>query len=314
MSQKYNIANKLGVVLLKLYRITGEGFYRDKAEKLFFRMKSNFQHYDGHINWNYWVPYYKRDILFDTDSLTHWAGPHVKRPGYQSTETAQIVEAYNTGVVFSEYDIKGIIKTQLNVMWNQDKENPSFRISDGREPKKVDGQMRLQGSFWSSLKDFDPTIRELYERRIASPKNDIDKVKKAFYEKFEKDQPVSFKRKYAQGRPVIVKDVPLGDSKEIIFAAVIPHIIEKGDSSIIICKSAYSGKLKIELFSKGGKKKLGTLYQGEHTGHYDGLKGLTMLKWDGTHPKKKKKRLKGEYRVRWTLNEGYAEYDVVIKK
>lgn len=65
MSQKFNIANKLGITNLRLYRITKDEFYRDKAEKLFYRMKTNFQYFDDHYAWHYWVPFYEGDILFE---------------------------------------------------------------------------------------------------------------------------------------------------------------------------------------------------------------------------------------------------------
>ena len=47
---------------------------------------------------------------------------------------ANIVEAYHTGVVFDETDIRRIVNTNLKVMWNGSLEEPAFRNSNATLP------------------------------------------------------------------------------------------------------------------------------------------------------------------------------------
>ena len=320
MSQKFNIANKLGQTNMYLYRITGERVYREKAEKLFFRLKSHFQPIDDHLTWPYWVPFYEGDVIFDENRLIHWTNVHPYRPGYQATEAGQIVSAYHNGIVFTEEDIQRIIHTNLKVMWNGDLENPVFRNSNGREPEVTDGSRRFsgnqatpanRGSLWSSLVDFDETIRTLYEGQIADPRTNRAKIEAAWYHTFVKPVPVSFARRYAGSLPVIEKDVPFGNSRELVVATVIPHLIKRGTDSILVAKSIESGPLSIDLYSKFGDRPILNLYQGEIVGDWDGQKGFRMVKWDGTDPEGLLV-FKGEYLIRWRFADGHRDYLIEI--
>jgi len=275
MSNKPNISNKLGITNILMWRITGDEFYRDKAEKLFYRLKSNTQHFDGHYVWHYWNPYYEKDVYPDKNDCVHWVGVHPYRPGYQSTEVSQVVEAFHNGIVFDEFDIKCIIKTNLNIMWNGDLDNPQFKNSNGREPDttgvggwqkehKDKVTKRNHGTLWSSLADFDKTIRDLAERRMRNPKDLRGKVDRAYYEKFVEPVAPSFKRKYVEkyGLPVKVKDVPLGTSREIKATTVIPYIVTTGTSSVLFSKfdTDKEHPLTIELYDQAGKARLRQLF------------------------------------------------------
>ncbi len=322
MSQKFNIANKLGVTNLRLYRITRDEFYRDKAEKLFFRLKSNFQYFDNHYVWHYWVPFYEGDVLFEKNDLIHWTAVHPFRAGYQASEVKQIVEAYHTGVVFSETDIQRIINTNLKVMWNQDMVHPAFINSNGAIPDttgiadflkgaKTGNKLRNMGTLWTALVDFDARTRWLYEKQIENPKDYKAKIRKAYYFNVIRQEEPDFKRKYVNDKEVKTKEVPFGNSSEITVATVIPYIITEGENSFIITKSVATGPLKIELYSHDGKERLKTLYQGDIIGGTDGHKGFRMIKWNGTDPDNAEK-YRGDYQIRWNLGDGYRVYKVSI--
>jgi len=322
MSQKFNIANKLGVTSLRLYRITGDEFYRDKAEKLFFRLKSNFQYYDDHYAWHYWVPFYEKDILFEKNDLIHWTAVHPYRAGYQASEVKQIVEAYHTGVVFSKKDIQRIINTNMEVMWNQDTVNPAFINSNGALPDvagmsdflnehKTGNRAKNQGTLWSALIDFDPRVRMLYEKQVKSPNSKKAKIMRAYYYNFKKHEEPVIRRKFATDLVVTEKVVPFGNSKEITVATVIPYIITTGQKSTIVTKSDESGPIEIALFTSDGASKLRTIFKGDIVGNPDGHKGFRMIQWDGTDPDTGEQYM-GEYIIRWTFKDGYRDYAIKI--
>ncbi|MEP7110471.1 MAG: hypothetical protein ABI760_20925 [Ferruginibacter sp.] len=319
MSIQYNIANCMGITNLRLYRITGDNFYRDKAEKLFFRLKSNFQFFDNHYVWNYWSPFYEKDISYDSNRCNHWVNAHKYRAGYQAIEVSQIAEAYHTGVVFDSNDIQRIINTNLDVMWNKNREHLEFIMSTGRHPDSLDrnGENAVAGSgtLWSSLSDFSQVILDLSQRGNERTKasNDIgDKIQLAYFNNIVVKRHPGFRRKYAEGRPVTVRDVSLGNSPDLNFVGVIPYIIKRGQHSFVIAKSRNSGNLVIDIYSADGATKIKTIYHGSIIGDDDGLRGFRITRWDGIDPDGKIE-FKGEYLVRWTLNGKYRDYAIKIE-
>jgi hypothetical protein len=293
----------MGITNLRLYRITGEKFYRDKAEKIFFRFKSNFQFFNNHYLWSYWNPFYEKDILFDSNTCKHWVGVHGFRPFYQAIEVSQVVEAYHTGVVFDSTDIQRIINTNLDVMWNKNTEHPGYIMSTGQLADiSKKNENRSRGTLWNSLEDFSQTILNLDRKENEgdyASKEIGDKIQQAYFDSIVVKTPPSFRRKYAEGRPVIVKDVLFGNSPDLRYTGVIPYIIKPGQNSFVIAKSITTGNLTIGLYSRDGNTKIKSIYEGKIIG--DGLKGFRMIKWDGTDPDKKM-TFKGDYIVRWTLN------------
>ena len=322
MSQKFNIANKLGITNILLYRITGDEFYRDKAEKLFYRMKSNFQYIEDHYVWHYWVPFYEGDIFFEKNDLIHWTAVHPYRSGYQSAEVKQIVEAYHNGIVFSKEDIQRIINTNMEVMWNQDTAQPAFINSNGAIPdtagmaKFLKGhtsgnRAKNQGTLWSALLDFDSRVQMLYEKQIQHPEGNKAKINYAYYYNVRRPEKNGFDRKSADGVKVVEKEVTFGNSADITVATVIPYLITRGENSTIITKSNISGPLEIALYSGDGMEKLKTLYQGDIIGGTDGHQGFRMIRWDGIDPEGHNK-LHGDYIIRWLLKDGYRDYAIKI--
>jgi hypothetical protein len=223
--------------------------------------------------------------------------------GYQAREVAQMVDAYHTGVVFDETDIKRLINTHLDVMWNKDKENPAFTnsyIAHGIE-KENPKNSKATGTLWTSLLDFDQRIRDLYAARF-----DEEDLQSAAYLRFVNvisKNPPSFKRKYAK-EPVKLPVVDKSDSKEIRMAVVIPAIIKKGEQCIVANTSWSREEMEVALYSADGKNKLTTLRKSANQ--------KNIIEWDGKDPETKK-QYKGDFRIRWTQAGGYREYPITIK-
>jgi len=102
-----------------------------------------------------------------------------------------------------------------------------------------------------------------------------------------------------------VPKVEFSESKDLFMASVLPHNVKKDQEAIIICKSWNPGELKIDLYSDKGAK-ITNLF----TENIQGEKTIVHT-WDGKDPKTKKP-LKGNYKVRWSINDGYREFPVVL--
>lgn len=315
VSHPFNKQMDAAQVCLRLHRITGKKFYRDRAERIFFTAKSHFQLHDNHYHWNYYEPLYPGDIDLKRKETNHWVSVHPFRSGYQAGEVSKIVEAYHYGIVFTEEDIRRIINTNLEVMWNKDRINPEFINSNHLGPKddttglasfkRAYGHSNMAknaGQLWTGLLDFDQTIRDLYELRF---KNGMNAQAGERYKKTVLANPPSFHRKYAKGG-VDTPAIKFTNSAELYLATVLPHQVESGEEAIIVCKSNAPGELKVDLFSDQGKK-IETLFT-------DSIeKNRTIVyTWDGKSPSTGK-RYKGKYTIRWSIGSGAREFPVVLK-
>jgi hypothetical protein len=314
ISHPFNKQMDAGQVFLRLYRTTGNKFYRDRAVKIFFTAKSHFQYFDNHYCWNYFEPLTPGDVDLEKKDTRHGVWVHPWRSGYQAREVEKIVEAYHYGLVFDEQDIKRIINTNLNVMWNKDKVHPKFINSNGLGAdndttgiaafKAAYGHSTVYknaGELWTALLDFDQTIRDLYELELKEGNNSVEQ---SLYKKTILINPPGFKRKYSKGE-IIVPAVNFTECKDLSLATVLPHSITKEKPSVIICKSWIPGELQIDLYSTVGMQ-LANLYKGKIG------EGTFIISWDGKDPSKKTK-YKGDYKIRWTIGDGYREFPIVIK-
>lgn len=301
LTHPFNKQNDMGLVCMQLYRLTHQKFYYKRAEKIFLRMKRQMQLSGDHYEWNYWEPFGTWDIDYVKNTPKHWVGIN-PNPGYQSREVEQMVEAYHNGIVFDETDIRRLIKTQLEVMWNKDKVNPAFTNSNvAHEPGQRQEEKKATGTLWTSLLDFDPTIRMLYETELKnSAANSLEYL--SYYNTIA-NKPVSFKRKYVKGA-VKVSVVNFNDCKEIRMAAVVPGVFTKGDRVALVNYSWNPGELEIAVYSANGKNKILEIFKGMKPTD-------NVIEWDGTDPQKKI-ILNGDYRVRWTLGKEYREFPVTI--
>jgi hypothetical protein len=264
-------------------------------------MKRQLQFYDNHYEWNYWEPFGPWDVDPVKKTTAHWVGIN-PNAGYQSREVAQIVDAYHHGIVFDENDIKRLINTNLEVMWNKDKSNPGFANSNIAHGGQREYQGKPTGTLWTSLIDFDQRIRDLYEIRFKDKSEQSEEY--LYYKNFVANTPPGFKRKYAK-QNVTLPEVPFSECREINMAVVIPGVIKKGTKSVIINDSRKAGQMEIALYSADSKTKLKSLYNGSS-------RSIFMIEWDGTDPDKKD-NYKGDYRIRWTMGNEYREYPVNIR-
>jgi hypothetical protein len=225
----------------------------------------------------------------------------------------QIVEAYHYGVVFDKTDIQRLINTNLKLMWNKDRANPKFISSSGqgaemdttgragfRKRYGHSNETKNSGELWTALLDFDQTIRDLHELRF----NDKHSTGYLTYKNTVLKNPPGFERHHAK-ESVEVPVVNFTESRDLYMASVLPHDVKKGQQAIIICKSWYPGELEIDLYSDKGKK-LTNLF----TGNIKGEKTIVQT-WDGKDPATGK-AYKGKYTVRWSINDGYREFPVVL--
>ncbi len=307
LSHPYNKQNDIAQVCIRLYRITGDKFYFDKAEKIFLRMKSQFQYFDNHYVWNYWEPFGPWDIDLKTKTTVHWVNVHPYR-NYQDGEVSQIVDAYHNGIVFDSTDIQRIINTNLEVMWNKDTINPFFYNSNITHTPPTYDNGTTAGTLWTGLVDFSQKVRDLYGLRfIADP---TPTSKHLYFDSVICKTPPDFKRKFVT-EPVVIPKVNFSECSDIYMAQVIPNVITKGVKSIIINKSWNAGEIEIALYSEDGQTKIKSLYKGINSTSTSGFSQIFLIEWDGTDPDQIED-YRGNYLIRWTLGSGYRDYSVTI--
>lgn len=296
LSLPFNKQNAMAIACLRIFRMTEESQYRERALKIFNFMKSRMNLFEDHYVWNYWEPFGEWDIDPDApNKLRHWVNVHPYR-NYQAGEVHEIAEAYHSGITFSKTDIERIINTNINVMWNGDKENPTWHNSNYAvevaalgEPsiKEAPGGAfkELAGTLWSGLFDFSEKARELSGRSF--------------------DTPASFDRHYPD-LPVTELDSLFHSNKVFIMAAVIPSVVESGKTANVLSQSRVDGNVSIELFSSDGENKVLDIRKPEELSKQDNA-GIQIVKWDTNGISS------GKYRIRWILNGEYREFPVVVK-
>ncbi len=299
-SENLNKHAKMAVCFLKLYRITGETMFKERAEKIFGHYKAIMRYHkdEDRYFWNFWEPLAPFD--WKGAKTQSWVDVHSYRGGYQTMESSTFVEAYHAGVVFSEEDIKKIINSNL-WMWNKSLADIHFKSSNGT-PTGSDGDA---GALWPSLAEFDPTIREIYAAVIKKGNN--NEVEAAYFKNVTCKEPPSFKRRNVIVQ-VVLPDIPVFPSRDISMAVCIPSHISAGKSEEIKigCQVRAKGTVKLTLFSKDGNTSLFEI------GSLDAKRADDMfyMKWNGTD--KSGKALKGDYRVRFTMNDSTREWRITL--
>jgi len=315
LSLPFNKQNDMALVCMKLWRITGERKYRDKAVKIFSFMRSRMQVFDDHATWNYWEPFGPWDVDLSKGDTQHWMNTHPHR-NYQAGEVGQIVEAYHTGLVFTRADIQRMINTNLKVMWNGDRKAPKFYNSNVAHPGRGKAGAQFGGDghagcLWTALAGFDRTIRELRAGQLKSAKGTNGTIAKAHFETTTLASPPGFTRRHVRGEPV-VPDFLTSECRTVNVAAVMPCVIRRGTKSIVLSKLPVAADLEVAVWSADGKQKLLVLYTGKAAGGLDGHAGIHILQWDGTDPAGKR-TFDGGYRVRWTVAPNdYREFPVTV--
>lgn len=132
LTQPHNKHSKIIHALLSMYAATGKDEYLVKAIKLGTRFKHCLTLVDDHYQWHYWDPAGEWDIdPQNPRRWKHWIGSE-HRSGYYSLSLSQAVILYEHGLVFDREDINRFIRTQMDVCWNGDLENPEWARVDGK--------------------------------------------------------------------------------------------------------------------------------------------------------------------------------------
>lgn len=294
LNHPFNKQNVAALVALRIYRITKEGFYRDKAEKIFTIFKSRFRYFEkeNRYVWNYWEPFNAWDI---GSSPKHWVNVHPYVAGYQSGEIHDIAEAYHSGVVFNQKDLERIINTNL-WMWNNDEKNQVFKSSDGNTES---------GCLWDGLVDFNAKIRDLQKSQLEKGSGASNEIALEYMKKYILKEPPSFKRKYVTGE-VKVPDIPVYPMKDMIIAVSIPDKIKAGDKMKFYAGCIGNGNVKVDLYDETGKKPLGNITSKAPAGN-----GGFFESWNGIIPDKK---LNGKYMIKISFKDSFKMCPVVIEQ
>jgi hypothetical protein len=309
----FNKQIDVGVVALRIWQITGEQKYKQRAEKIFGFMKSRMQRYKDEYHWNYFEPGGQWDLAEGAEHIRHWVGVHPER-NYQTGEVSNILKAYNAGIVFTQEDIQGIANTNLKMMWNQDRQRPRFANSNadllgGVTPAAFEGEHA--GELWGALAQVDAMARTLLASRRGEGIGD------EYFRNVTVKSPANFVRREAPAGvriPSVYAQFPLGNVRTVQMGAVLPSVFTSGQKTVIACKLIEPGELEVTLVSSDGKTKLATLHQGKEPGGPDGRDGIFYFSFDGTNPATRKAFPPGDYRVRWTVaGDGYREFPVTIR-
>jgi len=319
-SLPFNKQIDCGALAINLWQITGDETYKHTAEKLYGFMKSRMQKFNGAYHWNYWEPAGQWDLgatpadikagewnpKVANKTMRHWIQVHGHR-NYQSNEMNNIVKAYNAGIVFTEEDIKGMIQTNLKVMWNGDEAKPQYANSNADLMQllgKADayhppGTKDIAGEAWAPLGQFDAQIRKLASRRGD-----------------DNGPAISFDRRDVSGKvelPAAFAQFPMGNIRTVHAACVLPSVFVSGETAAVFCKLLENGELEVSLYSADGKAKIATLKKGNVEGGHDGRDGVNYFLWNGTDPVSGNAFESGNYRIRWTVtNDGYRELPITI--
>lgn len=302
-SLPFNKALDMAYCMLQLYDITGENVYKEKAEKVYNRLKAGLNPFQGGYTWNYWEPIAPADINVNSTRneriLSHWVGTHPYRD-YQAGEMEKIVYAYNMGVTFTDADIRRFIHTNLKFMWNGDRSKPEWenscsKLPGYKKPPPSTDYPTTAGTYWSALSQFDATILYLSRRNRTAPDDDQPAEIDGFVRKYAPKSSVK--------EPAWMKGV--GESAGQMAAIVIPSVVPAGETTVILSKSdAEMSSVEIMVRPlKGGKLEPITVQQMGN--------GIQLFYvWDG---KMNGKRKPGEYVVIWKYRGGERAYPVTLK-
>ncbi|NLF30047.1 MAG: hypothetical protein GX591_04070 [Planctomycetes bacterium] len=294
-----------GVIAARLWRITGETAWRQRAEKIFNFAKSRLNLYDDHYSWNYWEPFGPWDIKAGNDQdFNSWINTHPYR-NYQTGEVGAFVEAYHRGITFDDADMRRLLRTNLHVMWNGKLDAPAWHNSDAGVQQAALGEIRPgladpatgrhAGGLWGALVPFDASARKLHEAHLQAGTIDY-----AYYHNVIAPTPPRLAPRYAEDRPATL-EVPFHPCSTITMAAVIPGAIRRGEPAVAACQGRLPGRLTVELRSADGLQRLAVLAEAD-------LRLIVNVPWDTADVEP------GRYRIRWTLKDEYREFPIEIRR
>jgi hypothetical protein len=280
ISENLNKHYEAGVTLLRLYRITGNVEYRDRVLELFGRAKAMFRLFPAQdrVVWNFWMPHGPWDMMGSVP--VSWVGVHAIRPFYQDIESRIFLEVYNSGLVFTEEDMRRIVNTNLWMMDN------GFAAADGSSSA---------GQLWSALAQLEPLIRQAYADSLAGSTAPEDLIQLAYLETVV-DPAAGYNRRFVSADQELYLDpVSVQPGTRLIMALPIPDQVQtiNNDRIQLVARTAGSGQVTVELLSAGGEL-IGLLDSSPTGGQFH------SYTWDGTNPRTGEKGW-GDYLVRWTF-------------
>jgi hypothetical protein len=280
ISENLNKHYEAGLILLRLYRITGETDYRDRVMELFGRAKAMFRLFpdEDRVVWNFWMPHGRHDMMGSVPAS--WVGVHSIRPFYQGIESRIFLEVYNSGLVFDADDMRHIVNSNLWMMDN------GFVSADGTSSA---------GELWTGLAQLEPRIRDAYEQRLSGSAALEDVISLAYLREVI-DPRAGYGRAFvADPGDILVDDVTVQPGTKLVMALPIPDRLEtiNDDRIQLVARTAGSGTVAIELLGAEGDL-IGPLDSGQSGGQF------YSYSWDGTHPQTGEREW-GDYLVRWTF-------------
>ena len=292
-----------GLAAARLWRITGEAAWHERAARIFNFAKSRLNLYDDHYSWNYWEPFGTWDLKpGNAQDYRSWINTH-PYVNYQSGEVAAFVEAYHRGITFDETDMKRLVRTNLHVMWNGKLDDAQWNNSNAGVQKAALGEIRRgtpqsngrwAGALWTALVPFDATARRLYEKQLTAGSTD-----NALYRNVTAAAPPSYARRYPAEKATPFA-FPFRACSTITMVAVLPSTIRRGEVAVVGCQSRLPADLKIELRSADGEQLVAPLKETP-------IQLIFNLSWDTSDV------APGRYRVRWTVKGEYREFPIEVR-
>lgn len=159
-SNPANKQNHIARWLVAMSDTTGKPEYRQHARQWFQVMQSRLRIREGgkFLVWNYWDPAGPWDLNAD-GSPRHWVGVH-PNGGYYGIDVEGMVTAFEQRLVITEEDLKRLIATNRDFMWNKQMSNAKFQRIDGGAS---DARWKdSPGTLWTALVPHDATLREIF--------------------------------------------------------------------------------------------------------------------------------------------------------
>jgi|GEM_PF-765568 len=301
ISENLNKHYQTGIVMVRLWRLTGKDEYKKRVISIFSRAKAMWRYYpeEDRVVWNFWMPHGPYDM--EGTAPKSWVGVHPERSGYQAGEVHDWVEIYDSGLVFEQVDLERIIRTNHWMAGG----DPS--AAGPIKWKNADGTTGA-GTLWGALARFDEKIRKALEAELTKKKSAVDLA----YLKNVTEKQLGWKRLYVKDESKVeVSRPPLLPGKALAMAVAVPNTVEIANSDRIRlgAQTRAAGKLVVDLCSEDGSQVLGNIATLDTAA--DSQYHAPM--WDGTNLKTGAKE-PGKYLIRWTLNNETRTWPVVVKQ
>jgi len=157
---------------LKLWQLTGDQEARRLAARLMRWQKSCLRpNKNDSYTWNFWDP--SGDYDFRPQGGLAFGMYVSPDPLQHLRDVEAFVEAYHSGVVIDETDIKRLVATQTAVMLQGDAERPKWVAPDGQK----------RGMLWMPLVEFDDRLEQIFMANPDARLMDFGGILRVFQEK-----------------------------------------------------------------------------------------------------------------------------------